>query len=915
MYQASIQAQALPLAPSAGETPARVRLWPHYLLVLLFYALVYGFIFRGLIIAIPELWRGESVLSFDEMVPIFDDQTQFWSQIKGEFSELTNGYEFRVRYSFLTTWMRYYSIVPLTIILTAILSTYAAFAFLTLFLRKLAPHLNQRRLLYASAASVLLMNLILVYSKITHFYTLILGFDLFLGSFLLLLAATFFGSRHPLWLLICANLLTTVNPGVHYIVIYCIVHVIVTLFTAIRPPSQKNENQSPMRRWKRFFIANGLLMLFTVLPYALLVKYFFLYGFENLHDTVPVNYFLIRNTSIPLIKQLSLDITSIMDNFLYGQYSPPYPRITNIFYFVVGCLPFIPSVQRKLLPESRHKDLLACLGTVLLLSLWFSIGYSSMPYLPTFHRTLALVVNSLYALENGLANFVVSACATAIEILRFPHRFQFITFAILMILMPLGIVQTQDAIMERLNKIRPPHAAIYALLLICFFAPLLSNWSYRTTFLSGNFNHFLTPYPIKNLREVKDVLDSLPKGKTIVLPPSEAQKRTTDENGIRHKFIDKFFIYYLNKPSYHFGQSGTLETKNDFFFMLWAMLNNENWWTSIVREQNVKYLVISKEIGPNRFTSNEYLSNIEAILQKNIADIPVLLQKKFENPGFILYELSFVTDPLQKKDYLNLSWEAYRCYEQRSSYNGALFDVTLNNSKGIPSASGAITIITDNVGKAQMDLYAKARPELFFRPDIASLAFNGDLIPSSLYFNIMYSMFNVFSIGKYNYLNMLIPGTYDALTSSFLGLPKKAFIKIPITVNKDGTYEIYLRSMPTRNELSVSIGNASTGSVLINNPSTQYIRQRTIRSRNPDLIDVSAYPLEELAKLIPKSIVPVNNAYRYNRLLTVELKAGKHWLSLEKKDGNPLVLEGVLLKNLALPSSGVPAHFIDIKTQ
>ena len=50
--------------------------------------------------------RGEMVVTGDELVPFFNPHSQFLDQVKGGFNDLTHGLEFRVRYSFLTTWVR-----------------------------------------------------------------------------------------------------------------------------------------------------------------------------------------------------------------------------------------------------------------------------------------------------------------------------------------------------------------------------------------------------------------------------------------------------------------------------------------------------------------------------------------------------------------------------------------------------------------------------------------------------------------------------------------------------------------------------------------------------------------------------------------------------------------------------------------
>ena len=75
------------------------------------------FIFRGVAASIPQVLDGTAVINGDELVPFFNPTSQLIDQAAGKFNQLTNGYEFRVRYAFLTTWMRYYKVLPFAIIL------------------------------------------------------------------------------------------------------------------------------------------------------------------------------------------------------------------------------------------------------------------------------------------------------------------------------------------------------------------------------------------------------------------------------------------------------------------------------------------------------------------------------------------------------------------------------------------------------------------------------------------------------------------------------------------------------------------------------------------------------------------------------------------------------------------------------
>ena len=101
-----------------------------------------------------------------------------------------------------------------------------------------------------------------------------------------------------------------------------------------------------------------------------------------------------------------------------------------------------------------------------------------------------------------------------------------------------------------------------------FFGPFLANEPYRKVYGSGDFNGFAAAYPVDELAEVKDALEGLPQSKTVVLPPTETAKLVVGSDGVAHKFIDKFYIYYLDQPSFYYGLTGDSTNKFEFFLLL-----------------------------------------------------------------------------------------------------------------------------------------------------------------------------------------------------------------------------------------------------------------------------------------------------------------------------------------------------------
>ena len=66
------------------------------LLVGLVYQAAALYIFRDVLFGLGGILNGSTVISGSELVPFFNPQSQLFDQAKGDFSELTNVYEFRV---------------------------------------------------------------------------------------------------------------------------------------------------------------------------------------------------------------------------------------------------------------------------------------------------------------------------------------------------------------------------------------------------------------------------------------------------------------------------------------------------------------------------------------------------------------------------------------------------------------------------------------------------------------------------------------------------------------------------------------------------------------------------------------------------------------------------------------------------
>ena len=895
-------------------------------IVVLVYILIYCFMFREFFGLFSAMMRGDMVVSADELVPFFNPHSQFWDQVKGGFNDLTHGLEFRVRYSIMTTWMRYYKVLPYALIiapiLTSLLMTFALYKFLRGLVK---TTISSERLLRGCALTSLLFHFILLFTKVTHFYTLVVGYVMFLCSVLLLLWGVFFERKKPFHYMLGASLLAFINPAIHYILLYAIVTSIVFVITFLLHRwfevqlygSKKMQKVPWYYIWKkvgrgkqqeilypmlaRGVIAFGFLACCTIIPYALLVKFFFLRGIENIGDTVPANYHFIQSASVPLLHQLSLDLAGIMDNFLQGNYLLPQARYSNMAYFCTALLLLTKPVREALLPKQYHRAFVTTIFILLGLSMWFCLGYSLPPFVPTFHRSLGWIVTALYDVHNVVADIIIMIIANVIQVLRFPHRFQFISFAAVCISLPIGIVYLEsraDSAIKKAKKFRGKKLVqknIALLVIFTFFVPLFSNWEYREVLSSGNFSEFLSPYDLSRIREIKQMLNVLPPGKTVMIPPTETSKRITDARGNTHKFIDKFPIYYLDKPSYYYGLTGDMNNKQEFFLMYRALHYEQDWWFNILRDKDVRYIIVNKEIGPNFTGGMEYLRGIERATQRQADRADFYLKKRYENAGFILYELVDEREEQTQKILLDVDWNSFICYQNNFMRAGKHFDL-MHKMTEIDLESEPVTLITSDPRKSALDAFFKKNPIHFYRPLAYNFYFEEKIIPSTFYFGIIFSMFNLFGGGKYNYMNMLMPGTYDTLTGTFIGLPGKTKLRFKVKIPDDGTYYLVMRSVTTRNRLDFQLGNGEHVEFIADEDSRTHASlydEETLFTSNRQVVDTRQFSIEELEERIPEEIMPVSHQFNYVPIMTVNNQKGSHWLYMNKLDANPMAIEGI----------------------
>jgi hypothetical protein len=909
-------------------------------------------IFRHVLTSIPSILRGDAVIVGDELVPYFNPRTQLLEQAEGQFNELTNGYEFRVRYAFLTTWLRHYQVLPFAVLFVIPSIFWAVYYTTAKFIDRVFTALAPQTVYIATAFPTALIYLIMTYAKVTHFYTLVLGLAMMTMSSLLMLWAVLFEPWKWRRSMVLSSVITLFNPAVHYLVLFTLFFAITGATIAlgefarwIRRGGPARVRRMPRTLWRLVvrrgrrrklrilrtrwwsnplgrFVGAGVIYLFVALvPYALFVKFVALRGVPNLSETVPGDYYFIRDASVSWLHILSWDLAGITDKILFGDYLAKVPRYPNVIYSVLLLAPLLlPPVRRRLTTTRAHRQLLGVVYVSIAFSIWATIGYAEPIWFPTFHRALAGLTSAANATNTPLGGLTLAVTSTIVQVLRFPHRFQLILFMLAPMVMTLALAVGIDALGGRWSRsleaassdgnprtaqrTRRDQLVVRSVATIwvasVFFTPFWSNGPYRRVFGSGDMAGFLAPYPVHDLKELKTAISALPDGKTVVLPPTETAKLVTDDNGVDHKFIDKFFIYYLDKPSYYYGLTGDVKNKFEFFLLLRGVYYQQDWWVNIARDLDIKYIVVNRKLRDNRGVGAEYLPDVESYTEPGIQRLSDHFDLRFENSTFALYELTDPPNEDRPTLLIDSSWSTYlnlvftrldlsRCYDfEYLPY----FDPS-SVEEGAP-----VELLTDDETASAIDLYLLDHPTLIGKPDTKMFAFNPDIIASSYYLSPMFRSFLLFSNTKWNRTEMITPGMFGALRGSFIGVPRATTFDVPIIVEEPGRYRVLLRGAATINEVgitSATLGYDESFELRSPEQSVQYFTLDEVYTADREPFDTTDMSAADLEAAIPDQLVPVNIGFGYQDLGTVEASAGVHKFRVEKTDTNPMLVEGIVL--------------------
>ena len=182
--------------------------------------------------------------------------------------------------------------------------------------------------------------------------------------------------------------------------------------------------------------------------------------------------------------------------------------------------------------------------------------------------------------------------------------------------------------------------------------------------------------------------------------------------------------------------------------------------STFARDLDIRYLVINKELIGNTVGGAEYLREIEKILIPEIDKLTDYLQKVYENDSYVVYTFTDLPKAPRIPLLIDTDWNTFieilssrldltRIYDLRH--------LVVSDDLADPAN---LTVLTDDLHAASLDLYVKAHPEQFAGPNSSIFAFNPDIVPSSYYLSPMFRLFQFFSDSKWNRLNMITPGLF-----------------------------------------------------------------------------------------------------------------------------------------------------------
>jgi hypothetical protein len=516
---------------------------------------------------------------FEPGVMVFEDYTPFFTlqQLSVYYTDAWNMYmqvpQLR-NYDLFFMWARFF----LTSEFAFVLLTFLSGVLLYLSCIEMSKIVFNKKivtanLFLASTLASMFALMILLYTKLSHFYTLIIGMSM-MAFLISIFARTLHGlssKQHtskivmPLFLV---AILLWILPAPHFIVLFYIASVSLVLIYAVRDKSAK------------MLLPLALLAVTHLIPYAVITA---VSSAPDVAEMAPVTYNSMVDNSVDPVVFLSSMQASVMDRFLFGSYGP-YVHTGFLAFSITLAFFGLGSVIYL-----RGNRIMMSLLFLYLISIFFSIG---VKYPFGGYNLLIALLN--YPILGGVAE-------TVLQVLRHPHRWQFLELYVKMIL----VSASAFVVLEKSNKrsessdkisLKRDVSKISARLLIVLFLVVLFLGSFLTNpynlLFSGDFGGALRPVEIPNgISAAKEKISNVDESTIIFLPHGR-------EHEWNNRFVlnqEAFYMFYFDASSMKWIDGGTLENMlyNSLgYYLLLANRSNIDRYYAL---QNVEWIFFSND--------------------------------------------------------------------------------------------------------------------------------------------------------------------------------------------------------------------------------------------------------------------------------------------------------------------------------
>ncbi|HET7302782.1 MAG TPA: hypothetical protein VFI74_05635 [Candidatus Saccharimonadales bacterium] len=756
-----------------------------FLLIFGLFLVAHLFIFRGIVAQIPDILSGHAVLVREELVPFFNAH-QYWPD---DTSALTGSDEIRVAYSFWSSWVRYYAVLPFAIV---ILNAISAFILFYAFYRigKMYAGKSRNAVILAALLATIPIHFILLYAKITHFYTLILGFSMLALSLTYVIEQLFFHAKFSWRNAIIASMLALANPAIHYhVIFYTVLAIIVTIHVVTAGITR---HISFMTQLKKDIAYAAIVTALSLIPYALFIL--LATSATSAAQNIPVNYYMIFHTSVPFGSLFAFDIAAQVDMFRYGNYLLLVPRYFMMILGLVIAGLFITGKWR--ITSVKNKTFLLGMLALMVVSAWMSIGYSNTF---SFHSLLAHIAVSLSYMDTTLTDKVTQLMGVFINILRFPHRFEFTYFYAGGVLLTITLLRVYDWLRSKKHLSWPVASLLLSVLVI---VPILLTQDYRQVLLSGNFDNFLKVYSINSdLKEIRSILAKDKTGSMMILPTMESGKEIIGQSGTeRFNFIDKFFIFYLNKPTVYYGSGADSEQKIKAFQVYRSIYDGNAWWQdSVIDNMGVKYVLEPKNIK-DRPIGITYMPDIEKKIDSALRHSD-RFEQVYDGPNYALYRAK-PTAAKNPETLVDMRWKSLEAYlSKRESHKKLYYPV---QKASLPQQ---FVLKTDSSERSFYDLYTAKDDRSIFKPDYQLLPFMDNITPGSNYLENPLSIFALNAAnGVNNSLEERVPSLVNLGGTQFVATGRDGgVVRIGFRATDNSGQRLLLRAASRSDDLTVHI--------------------------------------------------------------------------------------------------------------